>query len=132
MLDPMAASKDHFVPMILTLTPYSMAEIDWFFAKTNKAQGMKYLIKDADHAQLHGPNEYALISGGSSPFHLNDVSPTTKIISHRIFGALPAATETIQYRQLCRSPSLIIITIMNSYSPMSSKVNLSGVTKPRD
>ena len=34
----------------LTLTPYTMATIDGFFAKPNKAQGMNYLIKDADNA----------------------------------------------------------------------------------
>jgi len=42
----------------LTLTPHSMATINGFFAKTNKAQGMNYLIKDVDNAcaLLHDPN----------------------------------------------------------------------------
>jgi len=44
-----------------TLKPYSIATMARFFAKTNKTQGIKYMIKDADHAQLYDPNEYALI-----------------------------------------------------------------------
>jgi len=36
----------------LTLTSYSTATIRGFFAKTNRAQSVKYLIKGADHAQL--------------------------------------------------------------------------------
>ena len=52
----MAASKHLSDLMIypLTLTPCQMAAINGLFAKTNKAQGMTYLIKDADHAQLTG------------------------------------------------------------------------------
>ena len=46
-LGPMAASKHH---SDLTLMPYSMATFGMFFAKTNKPQRAKYLIKDADHA----------------------------------------------------------------------------------
>ena len=59
----------------LTLTPYSMATIDGFFAKINKAQGMNYLIKDADNvcALLPDPNECALIQDGNSSFHMKDV-----------------------------------------------------------
>ena len=59
----MAASEHHSDLVIypLTLTPYSMATINRFFENTNKAQGMKYLIKDADHAHFPSSNEYALI-----------------------------------------------------------------------
>ena len=73
-----------------------MATIDWFFAKTNKAKGMKYLINDADHAKLPVLNEYALTQEGSSSFHGHDVTPTMKMMSHRIFGTLPVAAETNQ------------------------------------
>ena len=75
----------------LTLTPYSMATIDR--CKTNKAQGMKYLTTGADHAQLPGPNENALVQQGNSSFPMNDASPTKKMISHRFFGILPVAEE---------------------------------------
>ena len=53
----MAASK-HLSDLIypLTLTPCPMGTINGLFAKTNKAQVMNYLIKDADHAQLTGPS----------------------------------------------------------------------------
>ena len=59
----------------LTLTPYSMATIDGFFAKTNKAQGMNYLIKDADNAcaLLPDPNECAIIQDGNSSFYMKNV-----------------------------------------------------------
>jgi len=33
-----------------------MATIDGFFAKTNKAQGMNYLIKDADNVYTLRPD----------------------------------------------------------------------------
>ena len=48
----MAASKHHSDLVIyrLAMTSYLVAAIDRFFAKTNKAQGTKYLIKYADHA----------------------------------------------------------------------------------
>ena len=76
-----------------------MAAIDRFFAKINKAQGTKYLIKYADHAEFPGPNEYALIQEGNSSFHMYDV--TMKMMSHQIiFCTLPAAAETNQYRHL--------------------------------
>ena len=53
----------------LTLTPYSMATIDGFFAKTNKAQGMNYLIKDADNAYalLPDPNEWPSFKTATLP-----------------------------------------------------------------
>ena len=52
-----------------------MATIDEFFAKTNKAQGMHYLIKDAvnAYALLPDPNECALIQDGNSSFHMKVV-----------------------------------------------------------
>jgi len=64
----------------LTLTPYSMATIDGFFAKTNKAQGMNYLIKDADNAYalLPDPNKCPLIQHGNSSFYMKVVPPTKK------------------------------------------------------
>ena len=81
----------------LTMTPYPLATIDGFFAKTNKAQGMNYLIKDADNAcaLLLDPNECALNQDDNSSFYMKDVSPTMKTISQRIFGSLPAAAEII-------------------------------------
>ena len=81
----------------LTLTPYSMATIDGFFAKTNKAQGMNYLIKDAvnAYALLRDPDECALMQEGNSSFYMKDVPPTMKTPSQRIFGSLPAAADTI-------------------------------------
>ena len=64
----------------LTLTPYSKATIDGFFAKNNKAQGMSYLIKDAGNAYalLPDPNECSLIRDGNSSFYMKDVPPTMK------------------------------------------------------
>ena len=58
--DLKVASKHHSDLMIypLTLMPYSMA------------QGVKYLIKDTDHAQLPGVNECALIQEGNSSFQM--------------------------------------------------------------
>ena len=81
----------------LTLTPYSMATIDGLFAKTNTAQGMNYLIKDAinAYALLPGPNECVLVQDGNSSFCMKDVLPTMKRPSRRIFGSLPAAADAI-------------------------------------
>ena len=81
----------------LNLTPYSKATIDGFFAKTNKAQGMNYLIKEADNAcaLLLDSNECTLIQDGNSSFYLKDVPPPMKTISQRIFGSLPAAAENM-------------------------------------
>ena len=42
---------------------------------------------------IPGPNEYALIQEGNSSFHMNVVSPTLKMISHRIFNTLPADAD---------------------------------------
>ena len=81
----------------ITLTSYSMATIDGCFAKTNTAQGMNYLIKDADNActLLPDPNECALIQDGNSSFYMKFVPPTMKTISQLIFGSLSAAAETM-------------------------------------
>ena len=75
--------------------PYSMATIDGFFAKTIKAQGMNYLIKDVDNAcaLLPDPNECALMQDGNSSFYMKDVPQTMKTISQGIFGSLPAAAD---------------------------------------
>ena len=50
---------------------------------------------DADNAcaLLPDPNECALVQDGNSSFYMKDVPPVMKMISHRIFGSLPAATE---------------------------------------
>ena len=70
----MVASKQYSDVIIyaLTLTPYLMATINRFFAKTNKAQGTKNRIKDADHAQLLGTNEYALMREDNLSFSYED------------------------------------------------------------
>ena len=73
-----------------------MATIGMFFAKINKQQGVKYLIKEADHAELPCLNDCALIQEGNSSCHMNYVSSTMKMISHRIFDTLHAAEETIK------------------------------------
>ena len=107
-----------------------MATIDRFFAKNQSN-----LMKDADHAQLPGLNEYVLIQEGNSSFQMKDVSLTMKMISHQIFSSLPAAAETNQYKQLCRSSPLIIIIIiiiMTSHVLISSKIKSSAATKSRD
>ena len=63
------------------MTPYSMATVDSFFAKTNKAQGVKYLTKL--------PNMHSSLEGNAS-VHKNDVSPAIKSVSNGIFGTLSA------------------------------------------
>ena len=69
-----------------------MATIDGSFAKTIK---MNYLIKDADHDRLSCLKECALIQERNSSFHMNDVPPTLKMISHRIFRIPSAAAEFV-------------------------------------
>ena len=57
----------------LTLTPYSMATIDGFFAKTNKAQEMNYLIKDAVNAYALRTDIHLLLEHWSSPFIVEEI-----------------------------------------------------------
>ena len=80
---------------------------------------------DCSGAKMILLDHMALIQEGNSSFNMNDVSPTMKMISHRFFYTLPAAIENNKYKQLCRS-FLLIIIIMTSYAPISSKIELSG------
>lgn len=78
----------------LTLTPPSVATIDGFFAKTNKAKGMSYLTGKGDiYTSIH--ENCALIQDGNSSFYMSNVPPTMKTISQRIFASLPKSTELI-------------------------------------
>ena len=79
----------------LSPTPYSIATIDGYFAKTNKARGMNDLIRDIENAKLPPSTEYALIHDGNSSFYMKDVPFTMKSISERIFHSIPEAAEII-------------------------------------
>ena len=91
----------------LTLTPYSVSTIDGFFAKTNKAKGMNYLINKDNEVNVV-PENCALIQDGNSSFYMSNVPPTMKTISERIFASLPKAAVVIfstdTYVDRLRSP----------------------------
>ena len=106
----------------LTLTLYSMATISGFLAKTNKAQGMNYLIKDVDNACAlpPNPNECALIQDGNSSFYMKDVPPIMKTISQRIFVSLPAAADILSVQT--------VISIVSTHQSRLSGIG-EGVVK---
>ena len=79
----------------LTLTPYCISTIDGFFAKTNKAQGMNYMIKDADKVDIPSPGQCGLVVDGNATFYMSNVPQTMKAISERIFKSQPTAAETV-------------------------------------
>ena len=92
----------------LTLTPYSISTIDGFFAKTNKAKAMSYIIKDIANEKLPSPSECALIQDGNASFYMSNVPQNKKSISERIYKSLPSAAETVfstdTYVQRLQSP----------------------------
>lgn len=79
----------------LSSSPYSTATIDGYFAKTNKGQGINYLIKDIENAKLPPSSECALIQDGNSSFYMKDVPHTMQTISKHIFQSISAAAETV-------------------------------------
>lgn len=58
-------SISELLTYLLTMTPYSITTTDGFFAKTNKAKGMNYLINKKNE-RMFIPENYALIQDGNS------------------------------------------------------------------
>ena len=93
-----ACKLDFHALMKFTITPlpYSIATADGYFAKTNKATGLHFVLQDVDDSMMPPPSETLVIEDGNADFYCLRVLPwvfTKK--AHSIFDIVPTRPDFI-------------------------------------